>query len=451
MSRRGVPKPDIVKATKYENFVAESNLVDKEPPPPKDAKPLYPVTLKVHIDSAKNAERFAVLMKRTLTSAQPDFVFTENSRAKPENWKFVDNRKRTRKKSADKKKRREELLWVGMPDFVNDEQPSFVTFEVTFRTNKQHKAFARLVKQSLTWNTQYIWYPPPKEDSVRYLWVSKFEDNHPRYPIYIVSKGRADSRKTARALGRMGVDYFIAIEPQDYNAYSVVIDKSKIITLPFSNHGDGPGRARNAVWDHSKQNGHQKHWVMDDNITDFVRLHENKRYKCADGGMFRAFEDFIDRFENVPVAGLQYRFFCSPRSSYPPFVLNTRIYSCLLIDNDCKHRWRGRYNEDTDLSLNVLKDGDCTIQVNAFLQNKIVTQALSGGNTAEFYAGEGTYNKSQMLVDMHPDVAKLVWRYDRWHHEVDCSPFKDNEPKLKPNLPPMRDYPIELVPISHTK
>lgn len=381
---------------------------------------------------------------------------------KPDKRVFVDKRAAVKKRSAGARRgvvrkganrlmRREEALWEDMPDYVNENKPSFVSFDVTFRTQKQHIAFARLVKQKLTFETKYIWYPAPKEESVRYQWVSKFDDNHPRYPIYIVSKGRADSRLTARALGRMGVDYYVAIEPQDYDAYSVVIDKSKLLILPFSNHGDGPGRARNWVWDHSKANGFKRHWVMDDNISQFVRLHENKRYKCADGGMFRATEDFVDRFENAPVAGLQYRFFCSPRQSYPPFVLNTRIYSLLLIDNDCKHRWRGRYNEDTDLSLNVLKDGDCTIQVNAFLQDKMVTQALGGGNTAEFYASEGTYNKSQMLVDLHPDVAKVVWRYGRWHHEVDYSPFAKNEPKLISNLPPARDYPMELVPILDPK
>ena len=40
---------------------------------------------------------------------------------------------------------------------------------------------------------------------------------------------------------------------------------------------------------------------------------------------------------------------------------------------------------------------------------------------------EGTLKKSQMLVDAHPDVAKLVWKYDRWHHYVDYSPFKKNK------------------------
>ena len=160
-------------------------------------------------------------------------------------------------------------------------------------------------------------------------------------------------------------------------------------------------------------------------------------------------EDFVDRYENIYIAGPQYRFFIAPDSNYPPFVSNTRIYSCLLIRNDTKHRWRGRYNEDTDICLRVMKDGDCCVQFNAFLQGKAATQTVKGGNTAEFYHAEntdnkefketgynvdGTINKSQMLVDMHPDVASLVWKYGRWHHFVDYTPFKINKLKLKPDV-----------------
>jgi hypothetical protein len=92
-----------------------------------------------------------------------------------------------------------------------------------------------------------------------------------------------------------------------------------------------------------------------------------------------------------------------------------------------------------------MKDGDCTVQFNAFLQGKCATQTVKGGNTEEFYHAEfkenedfkktgyntdGTINKSQMLADMHPDVAKVVWKYGRWHHYVDYLPFKKNMLKI---------------------
>ena len=50
-----------------------------------------------------------------------------------------------------------------------------------------------------------------------------------------------------------------------------------------------------------------------------------------------------------------------------------------------------------------------------------------GGNTKEFYSHEGTKPKSEMLADLHPDVAKVVWRFNRWHHHVDYKPFKKNK------------------------
>jgi hypothetical protein len=277
---------------------------------------------------------------------------------------------------------------------------------------------------------------------------------NPKHPVYIISKGRSESMLTSRSLARMKVPHYIAIEPQDEDLYEAALDKFNIrpyVTLliaPFSNHGDGPGRARNWCWDHSITIGAEKHWVLDDNIADFYRLHKNKRVRVESGAIFRAAEDFVNRYENVPIAGFQYRFFIAPNSKYPPYVKNTRIYSTLLIDNTCKHRWRGRYNEDTDICLQVLKDGDCTIQFNSFLQGKAATQTVKGGNTEEFYHkegveegkwienvnSEGTRNKSQMLVDLHPDVARMVWRYKRWHHYVDYSPFKKNELRLKPGV-----------------
>lgn len=262
----------------------------------------------------------------------------------------------------------------------------------------------------------------------------------PKYPIYIVSKGRWDSRLTSKSLDRMGLPYWLVVEEQEYQNYVNEVGKDKVLILDpnylknydtFDDLGDkkskGPGGARNFAWDHSISIGAKKHWVMDDNIYNFYRFNRNAKNICNSGALFKASEDFVDRFTNVPISGLNYCKFCFASEIYPAFLPNTRIYSCLLIENDCKYRWRGRYNEDTDLSLRVLKDGLCTIQFNAFLQEKATTQRLSGGNTKEFYAEEGTKNKSIMLAKMHPDVASVVWKFNRWHHHVDYTPFKRNK------------------------
>ena len=260
---------------------------------------------------------------------------------------------------------------------------------------------------------------------------------NPEFPLYIVSKGRAESRITARFLEGMGVPYWIVVESQERDAYAAVIDPARVLVLDpayqerYETCDDlggtksrGPGPARNFAWDHSIANGHPWHWVMDDNIRGFFRHNRNLSVPVSDGTIFRCMEDFCLRYSNIAMAGPNYFMFTPRKTVKPPFILNTRIYSCNLIRNDVPFRWRARYNEDTDLSLRMLKASWCTVQFNAFLQDKLTTQTVKGGNLAEFYAKEGTLPKSRMLARLHPDVCKVTWRFNRWHHVVDYRPFK---------------------------
>lgn len=261
---------------------------------------------------------------------------------------------------------------------------------------------------------------------------------NPKYPVYIISKGRAYSRMTARQLDMMGVPYHIVVEPQEYDAYAAVIEPAKVLALPFSNLGEGSIPARNWVWDHALSTGAKRHWILDDNLSDFRRFHKNTEYRVRSGTIFKAAEDFVDRYENVPMAGFQYESLTIRRAKYrQPFILNTRIYSCILLDNACKHRWRGRYNEDTDLSLRILKDGDCTILFYAFLANKVGTMLMKGGNTDKLYLQDdkvdGRLLMAQSLMRQHPDVAKVVHKWGRWQHQVDYSSFKLNKLRKRPD------------------
>lgn len=271
--------------------------------------------------------------------------------------------------------------------------------------------------------------------------------NGRRFPIYIVSKGRAESRVTAKALDAIRVPYFIVVEENEVETYASVIPRARVLALDPKFQADydtfddlgttkskGPGAARNFAWEHSIFLGFDWHWVMDDNIAGFYRLNYNLKTPVGDGTIFTAMEDFCLRYENVAMAGPNYFMFASRKTVMPPYVANTRIYSCNLIRNDVPFRWRGRYNEDTDLSLRMLKSGFATVQFNAFLQGKMPTQTLSGGNHTDFYTKEGTTPKSEMLVKMHPDVARLAEKFDRVHHHVDYSGFRGIRLKRRPGL-----------------
>lgn len=100
---------------------------------------------------------------------------------------------------------------------------------------------------------------------------------------------------------------------------------------------------------------------------------------------------------------------------------------------------KGRHEFNiTSTALSEMGAGWCTIQFNAFLQGKMRTQSVKGGNTDELYKGAtdernkdgyaigGTDAKSAMLARIHPDVSRVVWKYGRVHHSVNYKAFSGN-------------------------
>lgn len=280
------------------------------------------------------------------------------------------------------------------------------------------------------------------------------EKHYPQFPLYIPTKGRSQYMHTSRALSGMGIEHYLVVEKDQIPDYQEAIDRlgvlATIVELDTkfqdeyetlddlgNTRSKGPGPARNFAWQHSIDNGFSHHWVMDDNIHWFYRYTDNKKVGCRSPALFRAMEDFSNRFKNVMMSGPNYMSFVPANYFFPPFVKNTRIYSCNFIRNDIPFRWRGRYNEDTILSLDIITSGNCTIQYNSFLQDKMVTQSLKGGNTEEFYHKEGevevtgeyaiggTDAKSQMLQDVYPKYAKVVHKFGRTHHQVNYRQFQN--------------------------
>ena len=204
--------------------------------------------------------------------------------------------------------------------------------------------------------------------------------------------------------------------------------------MPFSNLGQGSIPARNWVWEHALEVGSARHWILDDNIDGFFRLYQNLKTPAATGAIFRAMEEFSDRYDNVALSGPNYFMFAPRKTIIPPFTANTRIYSCILIRNDIPYRWRGRYNEDTDLSIRVLKDGLCTILFNAFLAMKSTTMTMKGGNTDELYQGDGRLRMAESLRAQHPDCVVVTEKWGRPQHHVDYGSFRKNQLVLKPGV-----------------
>lgn len=330
--------------------------------------------------------------------------------------------------------------WVDMPEYRLDfKDKCYHKIEFLFSDDFTNRHLSLMFNQNVSDKTTHLWYPKfTKDENNRDLRVLGGEN--PIYPVYVVSKSRAvkNSWHTSFRLTQMCIPHYLVVEPSEVAMYREVFNNEYCTILEldmsykdsydvFSDLGNinstGPGPARNFCWEHSMGNGFKWHWVLDDNIDGWNMYFRGNRIPVRTGECFRSCERFVERYDNIAIAGHNYASFYPSGTRRPPYITNTRIYSMLLIRNYIPYRWRGRYNEDTDLSLRVLKDGWCTVQFNIFLGEKLTTQKVRGGNSKEFYDHEGTNPKSQMLVDMHPDVSRITYKFSRIHHEVDYSKF----------------------------
>ncbi len=250
--------------------------------------------------------------------------------------------------------------------------------------------------------------------------------SEPGYPVYVISKGRARHCLTARFMAEDRVPFQLVVEPQEADAYREC-HGDHVSVLPFSNLGQGSTPARNWCWDDAKAKGTKRHWIFDDNITSIIRLNRGKRIRCNAALALSVLEDFTDRYANVAISGLNYTMFVTNQTPRP-FVVNCHVYSALLIDNAIPYRWRLRYNEDTDLCLQVVTNGLCTVLFNAFSIQKVRTMVMKGGNSDGLYGGvqkdpqdRATRQRlimARALEEVWPDHVEVRWRFGRAQHVV---------------------------------
>lgn len=272
----------------------------------------------------------------------------------------------------------------------------------------------------------------------------------PRYPIYIPSKGRSDISYTANSLRQDDVPFSIVIEEQEFDEYAERFGEECLLVLPFSNRGSVIP-ARNWIKYHARETGHKRHWQLDDNMRGFYRRFRGMRIPCHAGIALSMCEEFTDRYENIAISGLNYKMFAPDRQKIKPFYLNVHVYSCTLFLNSLPNEWRGRYNEDTDICLQVLADGWCTVLMNAFLVDKIWTMVLKGGNTDALYHGDGRLRMAKSLERMWPGVVTTKRRFQRPQHYIAHDWKRFDTPLIRrtdidwDNLPSVNEFGMRLT------
>jgi len=280
-----------------------------------------------------------------------------------------------------------------------------------------------------------------------------------KYPIFIPSYRRAKTHTTSRILSNFGFKHYLIVhsnEIDDYKRHFTAEQKNCVTVLEFDENyklryetcdtiphrikNAGSGAERNFAWDYSINLGYDAHWLMDDNIkwfssivgvntgSYFVRRHVKDATTFAE--KFKRGEVFFDTFSNLMMIELaESGFTIDKLKNSRNYRVNTRCYSCNLIYNHMPIRWRGRYNEDTILSFDILKAGYCTASyLGGLLKLKVPTRIARGGNHAVSKDdSESIYNdatnyklssvdKTKLLLNVYPLYFKPVIRCGRVHH-----------------------------------
>lgn len=340
------------------------------------------------------------------------------------------------------------VKFQGIPDYRMADE-TYVMVKFIFSSEDKAELFWTILMKDENSGVKFIpsektksfWLPEKTMKPTSNLkWITNcpMEDVVPKYPVFVISKGRYERRLTADALHRMKCPFYLVIEDCEKDLYkSTEKYETNYLIMPpeMDNLGKGSIPVRNFIWDKAiEMNGeNSRHWCLDDNMDGFYRFYKNQRIKCESPICFRQCEKMTDRFDNVYLSGLQYKSFVPEISvDKKNVILNTRIYSCILLKNNLHtelntERWRGRYNEDTDLSLRVLKSGGANMLFQNFLADKQTTMSCKGGNTSSIYQNDGLQKKLDSLIEQHPDVAKQSNKYGKHnHHHVNYKPWFKN-------------------------
>lgn len=341
--------------------------------------------------------------------------------------------------------------WSECPDFIMYDENIYSTHPhcvFLFYTENDYNDFIKKTKFKISNTAKNYWFPH-KPDLTRvkmsghYTTTTKCQS---QYPIYIPTYKRFETSYTARTLEKeLNIDkpYMMVIrnDKSEIENYKNCIKNfdlkhAKLLIIPddFYREQEEIGNdysviPRNYIYEHAIKTGFSHHWCLDDNIKGFFRKNKGNVLPFMDTMFpFYFVEEYIKKYSNVFQAGMQYCHLSFPMMTRPPIILNNRVYSCILMKHIDGFRWRGKYNEDTDLSIRLLKSGYATMTFQNILCGKQTTSSVKGGNTDDIYKTEDGYlKKANSIVEWHPDVTNFAIRYGHPHHFVDYRAFKCND------------------------
>jgi len=232
-----------------------------------------------------------------------------------------------------------------------------------------------------------------------------------RFPVYVPSRNRVETGRTARLLASAGVPFRLVVEPDQAAAYAARYGSARILTLPWDHEdGDRMGlvRARRWIQDHAAESGAEWHWQLDDDIGDFLVRPETKRISASPAVVLAGVEAVATRFDNVLAASPAIDAWVFNGQALPAYNANVGMATANLLNSGMPYRFRAM-QDDLDLSLQILSGGSCTVKSYRFLINTPRAMIKPGGLT-DAYVGGGKRAFAEEVVEMWPGICSLTQR-----------------------------------------
>jgi hypothetical protein len=299
----------------------------------------------------------------------------------------------------------------------------------------------------------FFHYDIPYKQQKNYNFTGK---QIPKYPLYVVSFGRYNyCHYTVSNLELMNLKYWICIQEREKDGYMNMIKKNNFVNclglVLSQNTTEGSYRQRNKCIEHAIESNYTKCWILDDNIRGWYYRNEEINHKITNGFAFKVLENFMENIaEPIMIMCHNYLYDIRSNQFIKPFTVNHKNYSSLLLDlklmNKYKIRFRLKYNEDVDLTLQALQNKLYTVGLNYILADKSPTKSCKGGNTDSIYKGDKFLDKFMGLYNAWANtpfeqfIHKIVKHKDkRQHHYVQYN----NIAKLvglNSNITPIKRY-----------
>lgn len=243
-----------------------------------------------------------------------------------------------------------------------------------------------------------------------------------KYPICIVSKGRADICTTHKLFKENNIKYFYMVEPQDYEDYKKNFGDN---VINIGKDDEGIYYVRNFCIEWSKKNGYDKHWQIDDDLKSLHYRPMNTSRGLRDSEKINNPTKLLLDIENMSERCVNFGAGCLTHDGFAfakkrDIDINKMVYCFQLINNSVNARYQPNTSEDIDFSVQVLMEGFVTMVFNKYSFRTPSSGSIKGGcNASVDYQNNGRKKRNIQLCKTYP----------QWFTEYE----KNGQSEIKPS------------------